>query len=63
MATVARWTPFAAMLNGPGRMVFGFDGRDAASVAAQLAAWNIAGVAFVAWLWARALRAIDTSGG
>ena len=63
LAAAARWTPFAAMLNGPGRMVFGLDGGDAARVAGQLLFWNLAGAVFVAWLWGRALRAIETSGG
>ena len=60
---IALLTPFAAMLNGPGRMVFGFDPAAAAAVGALLLAWNGAMALLLAYLWKRALRAFDGHGG
>jgi ABC-2 type transport system permease protein len=63
LRTFAEWTPFGAMLNGPGRMVFSFDPADAIRVALQLLFWNAVGWVGLAWLWSRALRALDGYGG
>jgi len=59
----AEWTPFGAMLNGPARMLFAFDPGDALRVGLQLVFWNAVGWAGLAWLWTRALRALDGYGG
>ena len=59
----AEWTPFAAMLNGPGRMAFGLAPADAAFVATLLAAWIVAAFGLVCWLWSRLVRSLDGYGG
>lgn len=56
-------TPFAAMLNGPGRMIFEFDPADAASVFLQLLGWCAVALLGLVWLWSCAIRSLDTSGG
>jgi ABC-2 type transport system permease protein len=60
---VAAWTPFAAMINGPGRMALGFEPLVAARLACELTAWLLVGAVGLRWLSARALRAIDGHGG
>jgi len=63
LRTFASWTPFGAMLNGTGRMAFGFDPGEAAGVVASLAAWLVVISLGVALLWRRSLRALDGYGG
>lgn len=60
---VAEWTPFAAMLNGPGRMVFGVEGADALSVGLLLLAWLAFAGLLLRTLWARASRSLEAFGG
>jgi ABC-2 type transport system permease protein len=60
---VAAWTPFSAMVNGPGRMAFGFDPAAAAIVAAKLSAWGVLAALSLRWLQSRALRALAVNGG
>jgi len=63
LRTVAEWTPFAAMLNGPGRMVFGVDGSDALAVGLLLAGWLALAAGLLSALWARASRSLEAYGG
>lgn len=60
---LASWTPFGAMLNGTGRMAFGFDPAAAVVVAGNLAAWLVMGALVASLLWGRAQRALDGYGG
>ena len=60
---IARWSPFAALLYGPGRMASGFDARTALEVAALVGGWSVVAVLLVRGLHARAMRVIDVNGG
>ena len=59
----AEWTPFAALLSGPGRMALGFDPALAVVTAALLVGWSLFACVLLAWGWGRALRRLDGAGG
>jgi ABC-2 type transport system permease protein len=59
----AYFTPFAPLLHGWARLAFGFDLALAGRMALLLVAWGVAMVAFVAWLYRRALIVLDVNGG
>jgi len=63
LRTIAMWTPFAAMVHGPARLVFGFDGALFLSSLLRLLGWGAAIGLFVFWLNRRALRALEVGGG
>jgi ABC-2 type transport system permease protein len=56
-------TPFAPMLHGWARLAFDPDPALAAQAALLLAAWGVALLAFLAWLYRRALVVLDVNGG
>lgn len=58
----AAWTPFAAMLSGPGRQVFGLGGGEVLLSTARLAFWFAVAIVFVRWFWGRSLKALDGHG-
>ena len=60
---IASWTPFAAMMHGPGRMAFGWQPEVALGVALALSFWAVAATGLVVWLYVRALRVLDVNGG
>jgi ABC-2 type transport system permease protein len=60
---IALWTPFAAMLHGPGRMAFGWQPELALLVAAKLFFWGVAVSALLYLVYRRALRVLDVNGG
>jgi ABC-2 type transport system permease protein len=60
---IAEVTPFSALMNGPGRMAFGWQPRVALLVGAQLLVWSAVATALLAWVNARARRALEVSGG
>jgi ABC-2 type transport system permease protein len=60
---IAAVTPFAALLNGPGRMTFGWQPALALEVALQLLFWSIASAAFLIWVYGRARRRLEVTGG
>jgi len=60
---VALLTPFPALLNGPGRMAFGWQPGLALQVVLQLLLWSIASTAFLVWLYGRARRSLEVTGG
>jgi ABC-2 type transport system permease protein len=60
---IALLTPFAALLNGPGRMAFGWQPRLAGQVALQLLLWSAVAGALLVGAYARARRALEVSGG
>jgi ABC-2 type transport system permease protein len=60
---IALATPFAALMNGPGRMAFGWQPRDATAVALQLVLWSVVATALLAWVDRRARRALEVNGG
>lgn len=62
LRSFAVWTPFAALANGPGRMVLE-PGAEAAWLAtARLLGWIAVVSAFLIWEWRRAQRALDAHG-
>jgi ABC-2 type transport system permease protein len=63
LQTAARWTPFSAMLYGPGRMAMAYDPAGALRTAAEIVAWSLVGVLWLRWLSGRALRVLDVNGG
>ncbi len=60
---LAFWTPFSALMHGPGRMAFGWDPAFAAEVALRLLLWGGAGAGALAWTYRRALPARGGNGG
>ena len=60
---VALATPFPALLNGPGRMAFGWQPALALQVALQLLFWSIASTVFLLWIYGRARRSLEVTGG
>jgi ABC-2 type transport system permease protein len=63
LQTLARYSPFPAMLWGPGRTAFGWSPRHAAATAGALLAWSALMAATLAWLARRASRRIAVAGG
>lgn len=63
LRSLAAATPFPALLNGPGRMAFGFSPLAAAETAAALCVWGGLSAAGLTWLYRRALRSLDVGGG
>lgn len=59
----ALWTPFSAMMHGPGRMAFGWQPELALLVAAKLLFWAGVSVLVLWWTYRRGLRSLDVSGG
>lgn len=60
---LALWTPFSALMHGPGRMVFGWQPELAAWIALKLLFWGVVASALLAWVHHRAMRALDVNGG
>lgn len=60
---IALWTPFSALMHGPGRMAFGWQPELAGLVAAKLVFWAAVATALVVVVERRALRALDVNGG
>ena len=59
----AAWTPFSALLYGPGSLAFGLDLAGAARSAALLVGWGLVAAAALSALWRRGLRVLDVNGG
>jgi ABC-2 type transport system permease protein len=60
---IALWTPFAAIMHGPGRMAFGWQPEVALVVGLKLIAWGSVATVLLVWVYTRALRALDVNGG
>jgi len=60
---IAAWTPFSALMHGPGRMAFGWQPEFAALVALKLVFWGVVASLLVTWIYRRGLRALDVNGG
>jgi ABC-type uncharacterized transport system permease subunit len=59
----AYFTPFAPLLHGWARLALDPDPALAAKTALLLLGWGAALVAFLAWLYRRALVVMDVNGG
>jgi ABC-2 type transport system permease protein len=60
---IAEWTPFAAMLSGPGRIALGADAAEGWRTAGLLLFWILVVLGLLRWGWGRALRRLDGAGG
>jgi ABC-2 type transport system permease protein len=60
---IALWTPFAALMHGPGRMVFGWQPELALWTAGKLLVWAVVASALLVWVYRRARTALDVNGG
>jgi len=60
---IALWTPFSALMYGPGRMAFGWQPEVAAVVAGKLLLWSVVSGGLLLWVYSRALRDLDVNGG
>jgi ABC-2 type transport system permease protein len=60
---IAGLTPVSALRNGPGRLAFGWQPALALEIALQLAFWSIASTLLLVWIYGRARRALEVSGG
>jgi len=63
LRTLARCSPFPAMLWGPGRMTFGWAPRLALGTAVELLAWNALLAGLLMWLGRRASARLTVHGG
>jgi len=63
LRNIALLSPFAALLNGPGRMAFGWQPELALEIALQLVFWAVVSTATLVWVYGRARRALEVSGG
>jgi len=63
LRTIAAWTPFSALMHGPGRMALGHDPAFAGWVAIKLLLWCAISTALLGWVYRRALRVLDVNGG
>lgn len=63
LRSLAAWTPFPALLSGPGSLAFGLDRGVAILTAGRLLLWGTIGLLLLQWLFLRGLRAIDHHGG
>jgi ABC-2 type transport system permease protein len=63
LRSIAEWTPFGAMLSGPGQLVFGGGVGEFALTLARLGGWTAIGCVLLLWLWRRGLRTLDAHGG
>lgn len=63
LRTVAAWSPFSALLHGPGQLALGAPTEVIAIVIAKLAAWTVVAALLLAWIYKRGLRAVAVGGG
>lgn len=63
LRAIALWTPFSAMMYGPGRMAFGWDPAYAALVGVKLVLWAAVATLLVRTIYRRALLVLDVNGG
>ncbi len=63
LRSIALLTPFAALMNGPGRMAFGWQPELALQIGAPALFWSVVATALLAWVYGRARRALEVSGG
>lgn len=59
----SRWTPFSALLYGPGRTALGFHPAALVESAASLVVWTLTALVVLRLVVARGLRVLDVNGG
>jgi ABC-2 type transport system permease protein len=60
---IALWTPFSAVMYGPGRMAFGLDPGLALWTVLKLVVWGAVAASLLVFTYRRALRVLDINGG
>jgi ABC-2 type transport system permease protein len=60
---LALFTPFSALMHGPGRMAFGWQPEYAGLVALKLVFWGAVATVLVTFVYRRGLRVLDVNGG
>lgn len=63
LRAIAAWTPFSALMHGPGRMALGHDPGFALLIALKLLVWGVVSTGILWCVYRRALRALDVNGG
>ena len=63
LRTIALWSPFSALMYGPGRMAFGWDPTYAAVVVMKLLLWALLAGLLLRVIYRRALLVLDVNGG
>jgi ABC-2 type transport system permease protein len=63
LRAIALWSPFSALMYGPGRMAFGWDPTYAAIVAGKLILWAALAALLLRGTYRRALIVLDVNGG
>ena len=63
LRSIALWSPFSALMYGPGRMAFGWDPAYAAVVVAKLVLWALLAGLVLRAIYRRALVVLDVNGG
>ena len=63
LRTAADWSPFSAILNGPGRLAMDFDPGLALGTFLRLLAWGLLVILLLRWLYGRGLAILDVNGG
>lgn len=63
LRAIAEWTPFSALMHGPGRLAFGYDPASVGWVAVKLLVWSAVSGGILCWVYRRALRVLDVNGG
>jgi ABC-2 type transport system permease protein len=63
LQTLALWSPFSALINGPGSMMLHYDPLRALLLACKLLVYVALAALAVRFTWSRAVRAIELGGG
>jgi ABC-2 type transport system permease protein len=63
LRAIGEWTPFPALLYGPGKAALHFDGAAASRTAALLVVWGAAAALLLRFVHRRGLRVLDVNGG
>ena len=60
---IALWTPFSALMHGPGRLAYGWQPDLVMTVAAKLCFWGLVASLLMTFAYRRGLRVLDHNGG
>jgi ABC-type uncharacterized transport system permease subunit len=63
LQSIAVWSPFSALINGPASMMLHFDAQRALLLACKLGIYIALAWLGLRWTWSRALRGIELGGG
>ncbi|MDH5670658.1 MAG: ABC-2 family transporter protein [Myxococcales bacterium] len=63
LRAIAAWTPFSAMLHGPGTVAFGVGAEVLTETALRLAVWFALALLLLGWIYRAGLRRLEVGGG